>query len=615
MKKLIVFVLITGVIYFGFPGITNNTKAESLFIGDGNYTFTQGQRIQLDNGTIIEPTYNTSPSNCLIDVPCISFKVYDNNSTYIGQTIGNASLLAQDLSVGGHRFVATIHNMNSNNGAWTASITLTSIYEDRCISWTYSEWSSCSNGQKTRTILSSHPSGCTGGIPDLVSTCFNEPSHIGDGTYTIHEFETIRLSNGAILEPVFDRPLNVYFISFKIFDDSRPEQIGTINPIRVGTAVPIDTTIGSNYRVRIVLNSLTFNNDVWAASVTFTSLYEPQCTSFTYSNWSNCYNNQQTRSILTSNPINCIGGNPITVQSCVSPQYNGDGTYNVKAGDRIHLSNGAYIEPGYMGNNSLISEVVLRVLDNNQVDLNISPSIRPNDAPKNFTVGNYTFRASVTNIAMQNNIWTSTITLLSLNEPNACTSFTYEDWSECTNGWKLRKITSRLPENCVDVNGISITRQACESNNTTNTQTQQNQNNNSQKPKTNTKVDKVLSNKLRGKLLLDVENKGRIFYVNPKDSQKYEVTFANALPLFQKLSLGISNQNLDQISTSKSTTLGKQLAGKLLLQVEDKGRIWYIDSNGKKHEVTWANLMDLFKSLSLGVNTENLNKIEENTTL
>jgi hypothetical protein len=123
--------------------------------------------------------------------------------------------------------------------------------------------------------------------------------------------------------------------------------------------------------------------------------------------------------------------------------------------------------------------------------------------------------------------------------------------------------------------------------------------------------DQALSNRLKGKLLLAVEDKGRIWYVNPTDLKKYEVTFANALSLFKKLSLGITNKDLNQISETKSTILGNKLKGKLLLAVEDKGRIWYIDSNGLKHEATWNNLMDLFKKLSIGIANTDLNKIEE----
>lgn len=124
--------------------------------------------------------------------------------------------------------------------------------------------------------------------------------------------------------------------------------------------------------------------------------------------------------------------------------------------------------------------------------------------------------------------------------------------------------------------------------------------------------DKALSSRLKGKLLLATEDKGRIWYVSPNDGKRYEVTFGNALSLFEKLALGISNKDLDLISEVKSTVTGNRLRGKLLLQVENRGRIWYIDTNGMKHEVTWGNLMSLFRRLALGITNGNLNKIEDN---
>jgi len=120
----------------------------------------------------------------------------------------------------------------------------------------------------------------------------------------------------------------------------------------------------------------------------------------------------------------------------------------------------------------------------------------------------------------------------------------------------------------------------------------------------------------KGRLLLQVEDGGRIWYVSPTNGERYEVTFANALPLFQKLSLGVANTDLSRIAESSETRLGdtalaSKLKGKLLLQVQDGGRIWYVNPlTLKRHEVTWANLMDLFRSLSLGVSNDNLNKLQ-----
>ncbi|HRY63563.1 MAG TPA: hypothetical protein P5267_03125, partial [Patescibacteria group bacterium] len=111
-----------------------------------------------------------------------------------------------------------------------------------------------------------------------------------------------------------------------------------------------------------------------------------------------------------------------------------------------------------------------------------------------------------------------------------------------------------------------------------------------------------------------VEKGGEIWYVDTKEYKRYQVTFANALYVFQKLSLGISNANLAKIPVSgtkdvSNISLRNKMKGKMLLAVEDHGRIWYVDKDGYRHEVTWANLMDLFRKLALGITDANLAKI------
>ena len=156
-----------------------------------------------------------------------------------------------------------------------------------------------------------------------------------------------------------------------------------------------------------------------------------------------------------------------------------------------------------------------------------------------------------------------------------------------------------------------------------------------------------ITSRLKGKLLLQVQDKGRIWYVDPVGLQKHEVTFANALSLFQKLALGITNADLIKIPADLDSlnpnldsdndgypdkeelqngyspyipgsnkgrfktdnNLATKLKGRLLLQVQDKGRIWYIDQNGKRWEVTWGNLMSLFRKLALGITDKDLNEV------
>lgn len=128
------------------------------------------------------------------------------------------------------------------------------------------------------------------------------------------------------------------------------------------------------------------------------------------------------------------------------------------------------------------------------------------------------------------------------------------------------------------------------------------------------KLDMKLAKRLTGRLLLRVEKGGEIWYVDTKEYKRYQVTFANALFVFQKLSLGITDANLAKIPISGENKTGNvalrnRLKGKLLLQVQKGGAIWYVDTKGYRHSVTWANLMDLFRKLALGITNANLDKI------
>jgi hypothetical protein len=128
------------------------------------------------------------------------------------------------------------------------------------------------------------------------------------------------------------------------------------------------------------------------------------------------------------------------------------------------------------------------------------------------------------------------------------------------------------------------------------------------------KHNEGLARRVKGRMLLRVENRGEIWYVSPEDEKKYQVTFENALYLFQNLALGVSDSDLDKIPIDGSGQTGdrglrNRLSGYLLLQVEKGGAIWYVDHNGFRHSITWDNLLDVFEKLSLGVSDSDLSQI------
>jgi len=132
----------------------------------------------------------------------------------------------------------------------------------------------------------------------------------------------------------------------------------------------------------------------------------------------------------------------------------------------------------------------------------------------------------------------------------------------------------------------------------------------------NTVIDQKLSDRLKGRLLLAVQDRGKIWYIDPTSGLRYRVTLQNVLSVFRGLSLGITNDNLEQIPEapqSRFSALANRLKGRLLLQVQNRGVIWYVDMNGQRHFITITNVLDIFRKLSLGITNENLDKIKIGT--
>ena len=177
----------------------------------------------------------------------------------------------------------------------------------------------------------------------------------------------------------------------------------------------------------------------------------------------------------------------------------------------------------------------------------------------------------------------------------------------------------------------------------------------------------VLVNKLKGKILLQVESRGEAWYLNPADSKRYSMGRPEeAFNLMRQLGIGITNDNLkkirianenltgldsdndglsdmaeDSISTDKAkpdsdndgyndrdeiingynpkgagklnidTNLAKTQAGKILLQVESHGEAWYVnpDNNQRYFLGRPADAFNLMRKLGLGINNKDLGKI------
>lgn len=114
---------------------------------------------------------------------------------------------------------------------------------------------------------------------------------------------------------------------------------------------------------------------------------------------------------------------------------------------------------------------------------------------------------------------------------------------------------------------------------------------------------------LNGRILLQVESHGEAWYVNPVNSQRYYLGRPNdAFSIMRSLGLGVSNANIESYL---SGTAPNRLSGRILLQVEDKGQAFFVNPLNLKLYYLGrpADAFNIMRSLGLGISNTNLNSI------
>ncbi|NCU43348.1 hypothetical protein EOL72_03315, partial [Candidatus Falkowbacteria bacterium] len=91
-----------------------------------------------------------------------------------------------------------------------------------------------------------------------------------------------------------------------------------------------------------------------------------------------------------------------------------------------------------------------------------------------------------------------------------------------------------------------------------------------------------LGAKLSGRILLQVEQNGEAWYLNPEDQRRYFLGRPDdAFQVMRELGLGISEENFNSLpregKSGGNLELAKKLAGRILLQTEKNGEAWYFD--------------------------------------
>ena len=117
-----------------------------------------------------------------------------------------------------------------------------------------------------------------------------------------------------------------------------------------------------------------------------------------------------------------------------------------------------------------------------------------------------------------------------------------------------------------------------------------------------------LGQQLAGRIVIQVESHGEAWYVRPSDFKRVSLGDPTAAFNYMKsVAVGISNADFN----SYNGTAPSRLSGKFLLKTEDNGKLYYV--NPVDHKMIYVNgasgAAALIQSVGLGITNANLNKI------
>jgi len=169
----------------------------------------------------------------------------------------------------------TVNTATTNNTSATSATSTTAANPINC-SYAYANWTNCdSSGHQKRAVNSASPSGCSG-TPETNRSCAYVPTTASSATSDSSQTTAVtsncsyQCSSWSVCSPAGIK-----------YQSCRPSASGC----------PGETK-------------------------TFTQTCAPLKCKFTYSDWGSCTNSLQFRNILTSGPVNCVGGEPVLTQTC-----------------------------------------------------------------------------------------------------------------------------------------------------------------------------------------------------------------------------------------------------------------------------------------------------------
>ncbi|BDG01686.1 c-type cytochrome [Anaeromyxobacter oryzae] len=251
-------------------------------------------------------------------------------------SVASGTLTVTNVQTGGVIFSGPLSNLSSGtfhpeNLPTPSTPTPPAI----CTAFTYTSWmpATCpTNGQQTRTVLSSSPAGCTGGAPVLTQTC-TPPAPAPAPTCTAFAYTswmpaTCPTSGQQTRTVLSSSPAGCTGgapVLTQTCTPPAPPPPATCSAFTYTAWAPA-TCPTSGQQTRTVLTSSPAGCTGGAPVLTQTCTPPPPppatCSAFTYTAWAPATcptSGQQTRTVLTSSPAGCTGGAPVLTQACTPP--------------------------------------------------------------------------------------------------------------------------------------------------------------------------------------------------------------------------------------------------------------------------------------------------------
>ena len=122
-------------------------------------------------------------------------------------------------------------------------------------------------------------------------------------------------------------------------------------------------------------------------------------------------------------------------------------------------------------------------------------------------------------------------------------------------------------------------------------------------------IDKKLVERLKGMILLQIEENGEAWYLNPDDGLRYYLGRQdNAFNIMKRFGLGVAHNELNKYLGSQ---FPKRLAGKILLDVQANGEAYYIYPQDLKGYFLGrpTDAYEIMRNLGLGISNTDIRKI------